>query len=178
MAVVGPFDKMNLPRIAQLINKTNQFNITTKRYSESDVSEISDNKNSITRYVKVRDRFGDNGLISVFIGFIREVQNKKVLEIDTWLMSCRVLKRGVEEFLFQSIVREALDLRVDEMMGSYIPTKKNSLVADLFQRMGFELSGQNESGSHWKLNLQHNDKKILEEPHIKPVSEQEYSLER
>ena len=155
-AIIAEFDDSNLPRITQLINKTNQFNLTTRRYSESEVKATAENDQAITRYVKLSDKYGDNGLISVLIA---KRGGTDELAIDTWLMSCRVLQRGVEDLLFKNLVSELVsnpkllnDVR--RITGTYIPSPKNALVQDLFQRLGFSLDSKDENGvSQWYYNL-------------------------
>lgn len=147
---VDRFCERDLPRTVQLINKTNQFNLTTKRYSELEVIGIMNSENALTRTVRLKDCFGDNGLISVFIATI----NRYTLEIDTWVMSCRVFGRTVEYFLFDEIRRIAKEKGIQEIVGTYIPTKKNGLVQDFFAKIGFENVKQREDGSSvWRLNL-------------------------
>lgn len=136
-AVIAPFDDLDLSRITQLINKTNQFNVTTRRRSESDVKCLMNDSKVITRSVKLKDRFGDMGLICVLIADFKEKES--MVSIDTWLMSCRVLKRGVENTLFEDLKAQACALGASRIEGIYIPTEKNKLVADLFSSLGFEL---------------------------------------
>jgi FkbH-like protein len=140
---VSVFDELNVPRITQLINKTNQFNLTTRRYTETQVRGWMANPSALTFVVSLKDRFGDYGLISVFIG----VTDARDMEIDTWLMSCRVLKRGVERLLFRSVVQQALARSLVTIRGRYIPTAKNGMVAELYRELGFELEKTETDGS-------------------------------
>lgn len=133
VATIGAFDDLNLPRITQLINKTNQFNLTTKRYTETEIETIAKDPNAITFYVKVADKFGDNGLISVFIG----IKQQDRLIIDTWLMSCRVLKRRVEDLLFLHVMKSSMANKLSKIEGERIPTEKNILVENLLSKAGF-----------------------------------------
>ncbi|NOT26786.1 MAG: HAD-IIIC family phosphatase [Acidobacteria bacterium] len=150
-ACVRPFDLANLSRITQLINKTNQFNVTTKRRTESDVSRIVGNDGFITAFARLSDRFGDHGLVSAFIG---EISSGRELRVDTWLMSCRVLKRGLELFLFQEIVRQAIKRQLVCIRGQYIPTAKNQLVEMLFEEMGFSRDSDTPGdGTFWHYDL-------------------------
>ena len=144
-AILRPFDDLNRPRITQLINKTNQFNLTTRRYPESEVQVWQNSPGVITRYLKLKDKFGDNGLISVFIGKVDP--KASVLLIDTWLMSCRVLKRGVEYYLFNEILAEARRLNIQEIRGEYRPTEKNHPVSQLLPELGFKLDSKNNDRS-------------------------------
>lgn len=132
-AVCAPFDAFHIPRIAQLTQRSNQFNLRTVRYSEQEIEEIAANPRYITRYYTLRDRFGEHGLIAVVILEKRENE----LFVNEWLMSCRVLKRGMEQFIADSIVRAAREAGVARVVGEYIPTPKNAMVKDLYASMGF-----------------------------------------
>jgi FkbH-like protein len=133
VAEIGPFVPVYLERITQLINKTNQFNLTTRRYTNSEVEAISCDRGFITLYGRLADKFGDNGLVSVLIG---RVSNDAV-EIDTWLMSCRVLKRDMELAMFDALVEECHARGIRTIIGVYIPSKKNSMVAGHYSELGF-----------------------------------------
>jgi FkbH-like protein len=146
--VCKPFDTRGRKRIAQLINKTNQFNLTTRRYTEQQVAEMQDSPAYYTLQVFVRDKFGDNGMVSVVICRIGPSE----WEIDTWLMSCRVLNRGVEQAVCNRLVRDALRAGAHRLVGRFIPTDRNGVVADLFQRLTFAPLEQ-DSGSTWVLDL-------------------------
>lgn len=151
-AAIAPFDDAHVPRVTQLINKSNQFNLTTKRYSESQVTELLRDRSVVTRFVRLTDKFGDLGLISVFIG---RVVLPDTLAIDTWLMSCRVLKRRVENVLFQEIVREALARGLKAIEGEYLPTPKNKLVEGLLADLGFSSAGPaGNAGARWRFSLE------------------------
>jgi FkbH-like protein len=150
------FLKISVPRVTQLINKTNQFNLTTKRYTESGIEELMNKPNFITLQVRLSDRFGDNGIISIGICEIKG----DVCEIDTWLMSCRVFGRRVEEFQLAELVRFAESKGATQLVGKYIPTQKNVIVSGLYERLGFEKIASDENGSTWKFNIddyRHND---------------------
>jgi FkbH-like protein len=127
-----PFDAVGRARIAQLINKSNQFNLTTRRYTEREVAAAADT--CFTLQVRLADRFGDNGMISVVI--CRETHPHE-WEIDTWLMSCRVLARGVENMVLREILRHAREKRITRLTGLYRPTARNGMVKDLYSRFGF-----------------------------------------
>lgn len=145
-----PFDAQGRSRIAQLINKSNQFNLTTRRYGENDVAEFERDPKAFTLQVRLADRFGDNGMISVII--FRKGSNS--WEADTWLMSCRVLGRRVEEAILATVVKAALEEGVHYLVGRYIPSKKNALVQDHYAKLGFIQIKNDESGStEWKLSL-------------------------
>ncbi len=145
------FDSVGLSRIAQLINKSNQFNLTTRRYTEEDVAEMIDHPGTLTLQLRLLDRFGDNGMIAVIIG---KVADNRTLEIDTWLMSCRVLGRQVEEATLNLIVARAQAMGLERLVGFYLPTAKNSMVKDHYGKLGFTCTGSSEDGSSvWSLDL-------------------------
>jgi FkbH-like protein len=132
-AVIREFRAVDLPRITQLINKSNQFNVTTRRRTEAEVRAIMDDRSFFAFTVRLADRFGEHGLISVVICSVRE----GVAEIDTWLMSCRVLQRQVDEEVLNEMVRLARSRHCHEIVGVYRPTAKNSMVRDLYPSIGF-----------------------------------------
>jgi FkbH-like protein len=141
---------MNLGRIVQLTNKTNQWNLTTQRMTEGQVRQCMADPSYYTLWVRHRDRFGDSGLIAVLIA--REHQ--AVLHVEQWLMSCRVIKRGIEDFLFNELLDEARRRGVAAIEGTYRPTAKNALVSDLYQILGFEHVTTGEGGAtRWRLDL-------------------------
>lgn len=148
--IVGSFDDFHLPRIAQLINKSNQFHLTTTRYSEKEIASISQSKDRFGLYFKLKDRFGDNGLISAVI---LEQRSSGQMYIDTWVMSCRVLSRGVEEFICSQIINFARERKCQKIIGKYIPTAKNKLVADLYKRLNFSMIKDEEGTTTWELDL-------------------------
>jgi FkbH-like protein len=133
-AIVADFDQFHLSRISQLINKSNQFHLTTTRYSETEIKAMMDDPQTMCRYVKLRDRFGDNGLISVII---LKPLDDTTLSVDTWVMSCRVLSRGVEEFVCNHMIADCRKHGFARVVGTYLPTKKNKLASDLYQRLDF-----------------------------------------
>jgi FkbH-like protein len=134
-ASLSPFNELDASRIAQLINKSNQFNLTTRRRSEAEVLALIGRKEWPALSVRLLDRFGDHGLIAVVITEVR----KRDLWIDTWLMSCRVLKRQVEELTLNEIFKVARHFECERVVGVLIPTDKNQLVQDLYEKMGFEV---------------------------------------
>jgi FkbH-like protein len=141
-AEIAPFAPVYLERITQLINKTNQFNLTTRRYTSAEVEAIAQDPNNVTLYGRLVDRFGDNGLVTVLIGHVVG----KVLEIDLWLMSCRVLNREMELSMFDALVEVCQARGLSRIVGTYIPSKKNALVADHYRRLGFR-AVEEEAGS-------------------------------
>jgi FkbH-like protein len=130
-----PFDEANLPRISQLINKTNQFNLTTQRLSVNQVRELIGDANHYTQFIRVRDRFGDDGITGILIAS----RDGEGLRVDNWLMSCRVLGRKLEEAMLDSVRKYALRAGYEAIVGLYRPTVKNHQVADLYERLGFDL---------------------------------------
>ncbi len=147
---VGPVSELYLPRFAQLINKSNQFHLTTTRYTETQIRSMINNNMTILRYFRLKDNFGDNGLISSLI--IK--RQAKILFIDTWVMSCRVLSRGMEEFICSEIISMAKCLKSTMVRGKYLPSKKNKLVSSLYERLGFKLIKKEPDGaSYWELNM-------------------------
>jgi FkbH-like protein len=132
-AEIGAFLPIYLERITQLINKTNQFNLTTKRYTSAEVESIARDQAFITLYGRLVDRFGDNGLVSVLIGRIFD----DTAELDLWVMSCRVFKREMEFAMFDALVEKCQELSIRKIVGVYIPSKKNSLVARHYESLGF-----------------------------------------
>ena len=135
---IKPFDSFHFPRIAQLTQRSNQFNLRTVRYSEADIAAIAADPDYLTRYMTLSDRYGEHGLISVVIC---RKQDEQTLFIDTWLMSCRVLRRGVEGCLFDAIVQMTLDAGFRYLAAEYLPTAKNKMVADFYSEIGMEKTG-------------------------------------
>ena len=146
---VKPFDKLGRKRITQLINKTNQFNLTTKRYTEEQVEQFEHSKDHVTMQIRLRDRFGDNGMISVVIGEV----HGDALEIDSWLMSCRVIKRDLEKLVCDQLVEAAKSLNLANVKGTYIPTAKNQLVENHYRELGFDLVEQKGDETYWTLDV-------------------------
>jgi FkbH-like protein len=147
---LSAFDDTGRARIAQLINKSNQFNLTTRRYTEAEVAAAEQDPDVFTLQVRLADSFGDNGMISVLI--CRREQD--AWDIDTWLMSCRVLGRKVEAAVLGELVSAGRAAGVSRLLGRYLPTEKNQLVADHYQKLGFELLERREDGSTlWQLRL-------------------------
>lgn len=144
-AEIQPFIPMYTSRIAQLTNKSNQFNLTTKRYRLQEIEEIAKDPFYITLYGKLKDRFGDNGVVSVIIGRVEEECN--LLHIDLWLMSCRVLKRGMEFAMMDALIEESLKRGIGRIRGYYYPTKKNGMVCDFYRGQGFKKVRQDEGGA-------------------------------
>lgn len=150
VAEIESFVPEYLERITQLTNKTNQFNLTTKRYTYAAIKAAADSTRHITLYGRLADRFGDNGLVSVMIGAIKGDE----LHLELWLMSCRVLKRGMEAAMMNRLVDKASAAGITSLFGYYSPTPKNAMVSSLFDEFGFERIAQNEQGEvTWKCEL-------------------------
>jgi FkbH-like protein len=150
VATISPFTAVGRIRIAQLINKSNQFNLTTRRYSESEVETFESDPRKFCLQVRLADRFGDNGMISVVI-FDKDHDE---WSCDTWLMSCRVLGRRVEELVLATVAEAARAAAAKRLKGTYIPTKKNALVVEHFARLGFTRTGDlPDGGTTWALDL-------------------------
>ena len=148
--VIKPFEPVFLDRIAQLTNKSNQFNLTTKRYSRADIEEVSASEEYIDIYGKLIDKFGDNGVVSVVIGHV----NKDVLDMDLWIMSCRVLKRDMEFAMMDALVARSKEAGLKKIIGYYYPTAKNNMVRDFYDRMGFTKVNEDSDGNTtWEFDL-------------------------
>ena len=149
-AVIGDFDPVHIPRITQLTNKSNQFNCTTKRYTQAEMEAAAASADHIRLCGRLADKFGDNGIVSVVIGEKRGAS----LHIDLWLMSCRVLKRGMEYAMINRLVEEAQKAGITEIFGYYYPTKKNAMVAKLYEEFGFAQADTDGSGNTvWRLEV-------------------------
>ena len=149
-----PFDETKFSRIAQLTQRSNQFNLRTIRYTESEIQQIASDDRYLTLYYTLRDKFGDHGLVAVVI---MEKKTEQELFVDTWLMSCRVLKRGMEEYIVNCLIRTAKKNGFKTVVGEYIPTAKNSMVKDIYQTMGFCRKDEN----RYKIDVDHyKEKKV------------------
>ncbi len=145
-------DDFHLPRMAQLINKSNQFHLTGTRYSDAELQALADRDDVIVRYYKLSDKFGDNGLISVVVLFFEPGAD---MTVDTWVMSCRVLGRSMEEFICNDLIATALRLGCRSVKGCYIPSTKNKLVSQLYHRLGFTLVSDDNGKTTWRLASGH-----------------------
>jgi FkbH-like protein len=146
-AVVSRFDQFHLPRIAQLMQRSNQFNLCTRRLTEAQCQAMAQDDAFLPLYATLADRFGDHGLISVVV----LERDQEALIIRDWLMSCRVLARGVEQFLMNHVVTQAARFGVTRLIGEYIPTAKNAMVRDFFQQFGF--TRVSASGNQWMIDV-------------------------
>lgn len=148
-AEIDEFKPVYFDRIAQLTGKTNQFNLTTRRYTIAEIESMANAPHYITLYGRLADKFGDNGLISVIIGEIKEGG----LHILLWLMSCRVLKRGMEENMLDVLVAKTKAAGCTKLIGYYYPTKKNKMVAGMYESFGFISAGNDGEGTIWELSI-------------------------
>jgi FkbH-like protein len=140
-----PFDPIGQQRITQLINKTNQFNLTTRRYTDADVAAAMHAKDALTLQLRLTDRFGDNGVIGIVIARPRESGNGEWF-IDTWLMSCRVLGRQVEQATMNLLVECASEAGAQTLIGEYRVTAKNGMVQQHYEKLGFTQIPAHEDG--------------------------------
>ena len=145
----APFDRTGRARISQLINKSNQFNLTTRRYSEAEVAAAEEDPAAFTLQVRLVDKFGDNGMISVIIC---RPGGPQTWEIDTWLMSCRVLGRKVEAMVLREILAQARSAGMQRVVGVYQPSAKNALVKDHYQKLGFSLIAEADGQTRWEMD--------------------------
>lgn len=156
-AEIRPFDYVHLPRIAQLTGKSNQFNLTTKRYTAAELEMImNDTKRYLTLYGKLTDRFGDNGIVSLVIG---EICGKE-LHIDLWLMSCRVLKRGFERAMMDALLEQGKAHNMQTVKGYYYPTAKNEMVREFYGTMGFLKISETKERTIWERKIPKNYQRI------------------
>ena len=142
---VNAFDDFSIPRVAQLTQRSNQFNLRTIRYTEEDIKRITSDSSYLTMALTLEDRFGHHGLIGVII---LKKEDDCTLFIDSWIMSCRVLKRGMEDFTLNSIIDLASLYNFEKIAGAYIPTKKNGIVKNHYQDLGFT-----QEGDRWIINV-------------------------
>ncbi len=149
-AEIDSFRPVYLDRIAQLTNKTNQFNLTTRRCTLAEMEGFAANPDYVTLYGRLKDRFGDNGLVTVILGRKQDA----ALHLDLWLMSCRVLKRDMELAVLDALATRAAAMGVTQLVGYYIPTKKNGMVADHYEKLGFTRASEQPDGTTmWTLDL-------------------------
>lgn len=144
-----PFDALGRQRIVQLINKSNQFNLTTKRYSETEIKDLEGNSNFFTRQIRLNDIFGDNGMISIVIG----EKAGAVLKIDAWLMSCRVLGRCVEVAVLSEIVNYAKNNGVTKLVGIYKASDRNIIVKDHYKKLNFTKKNEANGTQEWEMDI-------------------------
>lgn len=148
-ATIASFAPLYMARIAQLTNKSNQFNLTTKRFTQEEIESVAANDSFITLYGKLEDKFGDNGLVSVVIGRL----DGDTCHIDLWLMSCRVLKRDMEVAMMDELVKVCKARKIKKLVGHYYPTAKNHMVEQFYDGFGFELVKTDADGNKEYLQL-------------------------
>jgi FkbH-like protein len=156
-----PFDETGRSRIEQLINKSNQFNLTARRYTQAELALMETAPGYFTMQVRLADAFGDNGMISVVICRAPAVDQLEVdhlevdqWEIDTWLMSCRVLGRGVEQMVLRELLEHAAARGIQRLIGVYRPTGRNKLVEQHYSKLGFApVDEQPDGATIWKLDV-------------------------
>ncbi len=148
-AVIKGFEPVLYDRITQLTNKSNQFNLTTMRCTQAEIARMAEDNGFIDLYGRLGDKFGDNGVVSVVIGEHQE----DTLHIRLWLMSCRVLKRGMEQAMMDVLARRCRKRKISRILGYYYPTAKNSMVKNFYQEMGFEKLREDDQGNTvWQLS--------------------------
>ena len=151
-AVWDRFDTVGLPRIVQLINKTNQFNLTTQRVNEEEIASLVGDPAALTLQIRLLDRFGDNGVIAIVSGLFEPAAS--VIRLNIWLMSCRVLGRGMEEETLNLVAAEAMRLGATGLIGEYRPTAKNGMVREHYRKLGFAFVDEGPDGrTNWALDL-------------------------
>lgn len=149
-----PFKDENIARVTQLINKTNQFNLTTKRLTQTEVEEMATAEEYITICGDLNDKFGNNGIVTILIG----KKEKECLHILLWIMSCRVFKRDLEYALFDTLIGECNKHGITKIYGHYIPTKKNKLVSQFYGELGFVKANEEDGESFWEYEIPGNYK--------------------
>jgi FkbH-like protein len=142
------FDETGRKRIVQLISKSNQFNLTSVRYADAEVASLQNDPHVICIQVRLADMFGDNGMISCVVGRI----NGQVLNIELWIMSCRVIGRRVEQAILQYLVKEAQLRKLDVIEGEYRPTQRNALVKDHYSALGFDMQSDVDGVTRWRIS--------------------------
>lgn len=150
VSMVSEFTKFNIPRVAQLSQRSNQFNLRTVRYTDAEIEALASDPNVIDLSFTLEDKFGDNGLIAVVI---MKPQDKETLFVDTWFMSCRVLKRGMENFTLNIMVDKARAGGYKRIIGEYLPTRKNSMVAKHYPNLGF-MNIEGGETAQWQLEIE------------------------
>ena len=149
-ATIRPFEAVYMQRIAQLTNKSNQFNLTTLRCTEDDIRSMAEKPDWITLYGKLVDKFADNGVVTVVAG---QAQGQ-TLCLRLWLMSCRVLKRGMEDAMMDTVVAEAAAREVKTIVGHYYPTAKNAMVREFYAQYDFAKTAEDADGNtEWTLDV-------------------------
>lgn len=149
-AQIAPFDAAGRPRIAQLVARSNQYNLTTRRLTEVEIAEMEGDPSLVTMQVRLADAFGDNGMVSVLVAR----PAGPALDIDTWLMSCRVLGRRLEQAMLDALVEQAAARGFDRITGTYLPTDRNGIVREHYAGLGFTLvSTEPDGATRWVLDV-------------------------
>lgn len=148
-AEFGPFDAAHLERITQLINKTNQFNMTTRRYTAAEIEALCADPAHLTLYGRLADKFGDNGIVTALIGR----QDGETVEIELWIMSCRVFKRNLEQTLFDRLVTVCGERGVRTIIGRFLPTAKNLPAKEFYPSVGFERVSESETETVYRFEI-------------------------
>lgn len=147
---IRPFEPVCMARVTQLANKSNQFNLTTRRYSQAEIEDLAASKDHITLYGRLADRFGDNGVVSAVVGHVIGCS----CHIELWVMSCRVLKRGMESAMMDALMRRCMERGIKEVRGYYLPTAKNGMVRDFYASQGFQkAAGDEDGGTEWAYGI-------------------------
>ena len=147
---IKPFEPVLYARIAQLSNKSNQFNLTTHRYTREEIAGIAADENYIDLCGRLEDRFGDNGIVSVVIGHTKNA----VVNIESWIMSCRVLRRNMEYAMMDEFVASCKERGIETIVGWYYPTAKNKMVRNFYSLHGFEKTMEDSEGNtKWELRV-------------------------
>jgi FkbH-like protein len=160
-ALIAPFDELTLPRVAQLVAKTNQFNLTTRRHALARLRAFAESPDCAHFSLRLRDRFGDHGLVAVMIA----VPDGDALEIDTWLMSCRVIGRTVEASMLAELCRRASELGCEKLRGTWIASGRNEVTRDVFARFGFSLLEETDSQTRWEYDIA--ERGMIDNPFIR-----------
>ena len=156
VAEIDSFSPNYMARIAQLTNKSNQFNLTTKRCTQDEIEGFAADPNYITLYGKLYDKFGDNGVVSVVFGHVDD-SDTSVFHIDLWLMSCRVLKRDMEVAMMDSLVARCMERGITKIYGYYYPTAKNAMVKNFYADREFTMISSDDDGNTtWEYDIPSN----------------------
>jgi FkbH-like protein len=146
---LSEFNGKNIERVVQLINKTNQFNLTTVRMTKNEVANCIENDNTITICATLNDKFGANGIVSCLIASKKD----NTMIIDLWVMSCRVFKRELEKAIFDRLAQECINNGISKIVGKYYRTKKNNYVENLYEALGFDIIEKDEEHSIWEFKI-------------------------
>ena len=171
-AEIGCADPASIPRIAQLTQKTNQFNITNRRYTEGEIRQFVASPNALVIWLRLRDRFSDDGIVGVMILRWSDIRS---WTIDTFLMSCRIIGRTVENAFLGYVCQVGKRLGALELIGEYVPSKKNNLAANLYRDLGFEPIGSHQGAARWRLPLDEKPILVPEWVALEVVEEKTYA---